>query len=163
MMYLNSDSRLRVISLSAMVGQLSDTVATWGKTSIGKDKELMKYLKMSATVAQKAIKIIFDNLPKDELERCIKEANSANYRLTYTTYLPHLDKNENTFEVSYAEAMALSEAVIESDCKYCNGRYCDGHLCDDCPVRDMLLRWGIPPYNEVTDAQHPCPYSYKEV
>lgn len=158
MMYLNADSRLRVISISAMVGQLSDTVATWNKTAIGKDKELMKNLRTAGTWAQKALTQVFASLPPEELERCVKEAQSASYRLTYTQSLPQLAKEVNAFGLSAEEAFSLAEMAIELNCKTCNGKW-----CKDCETRDMLLRWAVPPYNEVTDEQHPCPYSYKEM
>lgn len=151
--YLNNDERFRVITISALTGQIKETIELW--ENLKRSPLVLKYLRTCNTFGKKAIEEIYKEISEEEKDRLWNYANRTKFGIMIGNTR---DKSKETLKYSTSDKELvddIAEALIEQHCKHCNNNK------SDCRIRKCFESWEIEPFKTILDDEEECQYRYE--
>ena len=140
--YLNRSEKNTFYVLAAFMLFLEDGITNWEKT--GRDKELLKSARTCKTFAGKVAGMFVSNLDDQEktklLEDCKKYTVTAMLRGEYDLH----KKAAGAVTVSEEDLKDITDHALIV-CQTCSET---GDQVDGCHLRDILMSYDIPPFDE---------------
>ena len=140
--YLNRQEKNDFYILAAFMIFMEDSIATWEK--VGKDKELLKSARTCRTYANKVATMFISTL--DDLEKtklltdCKKFTVTAMLRSEYDLR----KKQKGIVPVNEEDLKDITDHALIV-CQTCSET---GDQVDGCHLRDILMSYDIPPFDE---------------
>lgn len=153
--YLSSNERKQLITTASALKTLDQTIEELA--SRGREKNLLKELRMAKSFMDRAVTAWMQVMPKPEMEAMAKQAR--NYQMILAlksevkTQRAQALKETTVIPVDLEEFMGLVEAAVYKCTE------CDGTCKKDCVLYRVQLKHEIPPYQTVSASV--CPYAYK--
>ena len=154
--YLSSEEKRQLVTAASMTTTLEDYIEKL--SSMNREKELLKHLRMAKTWLDKAVMSWMFVMPLNEMKAMSEYARKYKLILELKSEVRlHREqalKNTSNMMVDVDDFIDLVEASVDR----CTN--CDGTCQEKCRLYPVLLKHDVIPY-QTEDATR-CAYSYKE-
>lgn len=158
--YLNTKDKENALLLALLAGRLEIMVAEKEQFEKEKDKDLMKNLRMAKTYAYKALDGIMEGLPRNVVDKFLKEAKGREivvlFKDQYKKKIEEQQAMEDHVVLHKKTLLALADLCMAS-CDVCEAK---PEEVKDCPYRKAMLKIGFEPVNQYA-GKNECPYQRK--